>query len=109
MGNTLNFNFEAPDFGITALGCSHGFDANDSTSGFIVWINKKGIMIDPPPYTSHALRNEGIPPNLIEKIVLTHCHADHDAGTFHKLVESQPIEFLTTKTIMKSFIRKYSA
>lgn len=45
-------------------------------------------MIDPPPFSSNALRKEGIPPSLIEKIILTHCHADHDAGTFHKLVES---------------------
>lgn len=57
-------------------------------------------MIDPPPFTSAALKNEGIPPSLIEKMILTHCHADHDAGIFHKFVESSPVEFITTKTIM---------
>ncbi len=52
-----HIDFEPPLFGVTALGCSHGFDAIDSTSGFIIWVNGKGIMIDPPPYTSHALRS----------------------------------------------------
>lgn len=66
-------------------------------------------MIDPPPFSSNALKQEGIPPSYIEKTILTHCHADHDAGTFHKLIESSPVEFMTTKTIMGSFLRKYSA
>lgn len=96
-------------FGITAIGASHGFDRCESTSGFILWIDRKGIMIDPPPFSSNALRLEGIPPSIIEKIILTHCHADHDAGTIHKLIESQPVEFITTKTILGSFLRKYSA
>jgi ribonuclease BN (tRNA processing enzyme) len=64
------------------LGNSHGFDHCGSTSGFIIWINKKGIMVDPPPFTSKALRKMDIPPNLIDKIILTHCHSDHDAGAF---------------------------
>ena len=66
-------------------------------------------MVDPPPYSSRALREQGIPPNLIEKIIISHCHADHDAGAFHKIIEASPIEFLSTKTILGSFLRKYSA
>lgn len=101
--------FEPPEFGVSMLGSSHGFDACGSTSGFILWINKKGIMVDPPPYSSRALKEQGIPPNLIEKIIISHCHADHDAGAFHKIIEASPIEFLSTKTILASFLRKYSA
>ena len=41
-----------PDFGITVLGSSHGFDAKGSTTGFIIWVYGKGIMIDPPPFSS---------------------------------------------------------
>ena len=80
--------FDPPVFGFTMLGSSHGFDACGSTSGFILWINKRGIMIDPPPFSSKALRREGIPPNLIEKIIISHCHADHDSGAFHKIIEA---------------------
>lgn len=109
----LNFEtdiyFDPPVFGVTMLGNSHGFDVGDSTSGFILWINKRGIMIDPPPFASVALKQKGIPPNLIEKIIISHCHADHDAGAFHKILEATQIEFITTQTIFNSFLRKYSA
>lgn len=33
--------FEPPAFGVTILGCSHGFDPKGSTTGFILWINKR--------------------------------------------------------------------
>lgn len=101
--------FIPPKFGITVLGSSHGFDSQGSTSGFIIWINGKGVMVDPPPYSSRALRNQHIPPNLIEKIIISHCHADHDSGAFHKIVESTSVEFVSTPTIIHSFLRKYSA
>ena len=32
-----------PDFGVTVLGSSHGFDAGGRTTGFIVWMNGFGI------------------------------------------------------------------
>ncbi len=66
-------------------------------------------MIDPPPFTGFLLEKSGISASLVDKLILTHCHADHDAGTLHKLIESTPVEFITTKTIMDSFIRKFSA
>lgn len=101
--------FDPPVFGVTLLGNSHGFDICGSTTGFIIWINKKGVMVDPPPYSSSALREQGIPPNFIQKVIITHCHADHDSGAFHKIVESSPIELISTRTIVSSFLRKYSA
>ncbi len=33
--------FEPPEFGVTVLGCSHGFDPKGSTSGYVFWINGK--------------------------------------------------------------------
>lgn len=101
--------FVPPQFGITTLGNSHGFDASGSTSGFIVWVGGKGIMIDPPPFSSVSLKMEGIHPSLIEKVIISHCHADHDSGAFHKILEAEPVELLSTETILRSFLRKYSA
>lgn len=83
--------FDPPEFAVTILGSSHGFDCHGSTSGFIIWINGKGVMVDPPPYSSRALRYQNIPPNYIEKVIITHCHADHDSGAFHKILESTPV------------------
>ena len=31
--------FDPPNFGVTVLGSSHGFDPKGNTSGYIVWIN----------------------------------------------------------------------
>lgn len=102
-------NFHPPSFGLTTLGNSHGFDKSGSVSGYVLWINGRGIMIDPPPYSSATLEREGIRPRTIVGIILTHCHADHDAGAFQKVLTGSQVVVITTPTIYKSFIRKYAA
>ncbi|HNV70247.1 MAG TPA: cAMP/cGMP-dependent 3',5'-cyclic-AMP/GMP phosphodiesterase, partial [Candidatus Ozemobacteraceae bacterium] len=99
--------FEPPLFGITVIGSGHGFDPKEMTSGFIVWVNRRGILVDPPVDSTLWLKAMDINPRLIEDCVLTHCHADHDAGTLQKLLEEKKINLYTTETIMGSFIRKY--
>jgi len=101
--------FHPPSFGVTVLGNSHGFDKGGSTSGYVLWVNGRGVMIDPPPYSSATLEREGIRPRMIVGIIITHCHADHDAGTFQKVLTGSQVVVITTPTIYKSFIRKYSA
>lgn len=105
----LRPSFHPPSFGVTVLGNSHGFDKSGSTSGYVLWINGRGIMIDPPPYSSATLEREGIRRRTIVGIILTHCHADHDAGAFQKVLSGSPVVVITTPTIYKSFIRKYAA
>jgi len=109
LGTKLKEPFQPPQFGITCLGPSHGFDPYQNTSGFIVWINKAGIMIDPPANSTLWLKDSNVNPKLIDSVILTHCHADHDSGTFQKILEETRITIYTTPTIMASFIRKYSA
>ncbi len=109
IGERLDNPFEAPEYGITCLGPSHGFDPADNTSGFILWINRRGIMIDPPVNSTEWLRESNVNPKLISHVILTHCHADHDAGTFQKILEESSITIHTTETIMDSFMRKYTA
>lgn len=109
LGATLKEPFKPPQFGITCLGPSHGFDPYQNTSGFIIWINKVGIMVDPPANSTLWLKDSNVNPKLIDSVILTHCHADHDSGTFQKILEETKITIYTTPTIMASFIRKYSA
>uniref|UniRef100_A0A7S4JWM8 Metallo-beta-lactamase domain-containing protein n=1 Tax=Odontella aurita TaxID=265563 RepID=A0A7S4JWM8_9STRA len=101
--------FYPPSFGVTVLGNSHGFDKQGSTSGYVLWINGRGVMIDPPPYSTATLGREGIRPGTIVGMILTHCHADHDAGAFQKILTDSRVAVITTPTIYKSFIRKYAA
>ncbi len=109
LGERLPEPFSPPRFGVTCLGPSHGFDPHDNTSGFIIWLNRAGIMVDPPVNSTEWLTRSNVNPKLIDSIILTHCHADHDAGSFQKILEESRVTIYTTHTIMDSFLRKYSA
>jgi len=100
--------FMPPLFGLTIIGSSHGFDPGEKTTGFIIWINRRGILVDPPVNSTGWLEKNGINPKSIGDLILTHCHADHDSGTLQKILEERRIRVHTTKTIMNSFLTKYS-
>ena len=57
-------------------------------------------MVDPPPFSTHILKKKGITQNMIEWIIITHCHADHDAGAFQKILESSKVEVPHTSYII---------
>ena len=98
--------FETPDFGVTVLGSADGFTSDGTTAGFVLWMRGRGILVDPPAHSAQYLRENGISSRKITHVILTHCHADHDAGTFQKILLEQRVTVMTTKTIMASFIRK---
>lgn len=41
--------------------------------------------MDPPLHSAAMLHTSGVPSRLIDTVILTHCHADHDSGTFQKV------------------------
>jgi len=104
-----SLDFKPPVFGITILGSSHGFNPDGRTSGMVFWVNRRGIAVDPPVGTVGDLLRLGVSPKLIDKVVLTHCHADHDAGTLQKILQEGKINLYTTPTIYRSFLRKSAA
>lgn len=109
IGERLPEPYKPPLFGVTCLGPSHGFDPEQNTSGFIIWLNHSGIMIDPPVNSTEWLEDSNVNPKLIDSIILTHCHADHDAGTFQKILEESKVTIYTTQTVIDHFLSKYSA
>lgn len=109
IGQRLPEPFVPPRFAVTCLGPSHGFDPNDNTSGFIIWLHGNGVMIDPPVNSTEWLERSNVNPKSIDSIILTHCHADHDAGTFQKILEESRVTIYTTPTLMQSFLTKYAA
>ncbi|MGL1892253.1 MAG: cAMP/cGMP-dependent 3',5'-cyclic-AMP/GMP phosphodiesterase [Spirochaetaceae bacterium] len=109
IGERLPEPYEPDLFSITCLGPSHGFDPKENTSGYIIWLNHHGIMVDPPVNSTEWLRDSNVNPQLIDSIILTHCHADHDAGTFQKIIEEKRITIYSTETVIMSFVRKYAA
>lgn len=104
------FGFYAPpNFGLTVIGSGHGFDVESKTSGFIIWIDGKGILVDPPVDSTLWMQRDRINPRLINDLILTHCHADHDSGTLQKVLEEGRIRIHSTETVMASFVAKYTA
>ncbi len=99
--------FQPPAFGITFIGTGHGFDPNTMTSGFIIWANHRGILVDPPVNSTEWMKQQEINPKLIDSILLTHCHADHDGGTLQKILSEGRVHVYATPTILGSFIQKY--
>ena len=100
--------FDTPDFGITVLGSADGFSPDGTTAGFVLWMRGCGILVDPPAHSAQYLRQNGISSRKVTHVILTHCHADHDAGTFQKILLEQRVTVMTTKTIMAAFVRKYA-
>ncbi len=104
--------FEPPVFGVTFIGTSHGFDPKGwqlqdfftkeqsynslnllligRTTGFIIWINGYGVLVDPPIQTNSFLNSKGIHQRYVNKVILTHCHSDHDSGIIEKILEGSP-------------------
>lgn len=101
--------YEPPRFGVTVIGSGHGFDSESKTSGFIIWVDGKGIMVDPPVNSTEWMRQHRVNARLVEDLVLTHCHADHDSGTLQKVLEEGRIRIHTTETVLKSFVAKYAS
>ena len=73
----IGSNFTPPTFGVTFLGTSHGFDHKGNTTGFILWVNGNGILVDPPLNSTKYLQSQGINPSLVSRVILTHCHRYH--------------------------------
>jgi len=104
---------------VTILSSTSGFNTVSSkhnpdhefgtTVSFIIWDDiGNATIVDPPPNTANWLRMNGIDPARISNVVLTHTHADHDAGT-KEFILTHHVNIYTTETIMKAFLQKTSA
>ena len=106
---SVTAQFDAPQFGVTVLGNSSGFDSKHETTGILIWVGGRGILVDPPVDCIALLHKAGIPARLVTAVIISHCHADHDSGALQWLLHERKLDLLTTPTILGSFLRKYSA
>ena len=76
----IQFASDRPRFGVTPLGTSHGFDARGDFTSFIIWVDGKGILVDPSSEALAYLDQIGVASVDVLYVFLTHVHADHDGG-----------------------------
>ena len=101
--------FRPPTLGVSILGSGHGFDPDGKTTGFVLWVNGRGVLVDPPVDATDVLRAEDVPSRNVDALILTHCHADHDGGTLQRALQADRLRLYTTDTIYRSFLRKAEA
>ena len=75
-------------------------------TGFIIWVGGTGVLVDPPPSTRAYLGAVGL---RVNKVVLTHCHNEHDGGLAGMTFADERITVYSTRTIYESYVRKQLA
>ncbi len=102
----IRFATDRPRFGVTPLGTSHGFDPAGDLTSFVVWINGRGILVDPSPEALRYLEQIGVAPVDIPYVFLTHVHADHDGGLIEKLLSGSRTTVIASDAVFRAFAEK---
>src|SRR6266508_2759917 len=102
----IQFASDRPRFGITPLGTSHGFDATGDFTSFIIWVDSKGILVDPSSEALAYLDQIGVAPLDVPYVFLTHVHADHDGGLVEKLVSGSQTKVIASDPVFRAFVEK---
>ncbi|EGR29106.1 hypothetical protein IMG5_162900 [Ichthyophthirius multifiliis] len=69
------------------------------SNGFIIWINGRGLLVDPPVFTSQILTKMKISSCLIEWIIITQTSSKSDQGAFQMMFENSNVELITTRPV----------
>ena len=102
----IQFASDRPRFGVTPLGTSHGFDHVGDFTCFIIWINGKGILVDPSPEALGCLDRIGVAPPDVPYVFLTHVHSDHDSGLIAKLLGGSRTTVIASDPVFRAFAEK---
>jgi CRP-like cAMP-binding protein/glyoxylase-like metal-dependent hydrolase (beta-lactamase superfamily II) len=102
----LQFATDRPRFGVTPLGTSHGFDHAGDFTCFIVWVNGKGILVDPSPEALIYLDQIGVAEEDVPYVFLTHVHSDHDGGLIAKLISGSRTAVIASDPVFRAFTEK---
>jgi len=102
----IRFATDRPRFGVTPLATSHGFDPAGDLTSFVIWVNGRGILVDPSPEALVYLEQIGVAPVDIPHVFLTHVHADHDGGLIEKLLSGSRTAVIASDTVFRAFAEK---
>ena len=102
----IRFAVNRPRFGVTPLGTSHGFDPAGDLTSFVIWVNGKGILVDPSPEALVYLDRIGVAALDVPYVFLTHVHADHDGGLIEKLLDGRRTTVIASDAVFHMFTEK---
>jgi CRP-like cAMP-binding protein/ribonuclease BN (tRNA processing enzyme) len=100
---------EPPTFGVSFVGAGSGFSPFRRTTSFVLWIDGKGVFVDPVIDPWVELNRLGIHDVDVPSVLLTHCHADHDAGMIRAVIHQRRLRLMTSRVVFGSFLRKTRA
>ena len=106
LAHVLRFGTDRPRFGVTPLGTSHGFDPTGDVTSFVIWINGRGVLVDPSPEALLYLEQIGVAPLDIPYVILTHVHADHDGGLIEKLLSGHRATVIASDVVFRCLAEK---
>ncbi len=102
--------FQTPQtFAVKPLGTRNGFDLSGPTTGFAIWVNGRVVLYDGPVGTRYLLASQGISPEDVDVIVLSHCHEDHMGAFVELFLSGYRPRVLTTEPIYRSALVKLSS
>jgi CRP-like cAMP-binding protein len=102
----IRFASDRPQFAVTVLGTSHGFDPAGDVTSFVVWLNGEGILVDPSPEALAYLEQIGVAEIDLPYVFLTHIHADHDGGLLEKLLSGTRTSVIAADAVFRSLVEK---
>ena len=93
-------------FGVQTLGVRGGFDLSGPTTGFLFWVNGRGVLFDGPPKSRTMLDSQGIAFADIDAVILSHCHEDHMNSFVELVTTGHRPRVYTTEPIYRSALVK---
>lgn len=92
--------------GVKPLGTRSGFDLSGPTTGFLLWVNGRVVIYDGPVGTPYILERQGISPNDVAAVILSHCHEDHMCGFLELVLSGIKPRVITAEPVYRSMLTK---
>lgn len=96
-------------FGVKPLGTRSGFDLSGPTTGFLLWLSGRAVIYDGPVGTRYLLESQGISPEDVDIVILSHCHEDHMGAFVELLLAGYRPKVFTAEPVYRSALVKLSS
>lgn len=96
-------------FAVKPLGTRNGFDLSGPTTGFAIWVNGRVVLYDGPVGTRYLLSAQGISPEDVDIIILSHCHEDHMGAFVELFLAGYRPRVFTSEPIYRSALIKLAS